>query len=57
MTDLKTDSPRLEAIVDGFNRLAAAQGYDYQETIRSERHLYDALYLYCGGDAKKLRRD
>jgi hypothetical protein len=42
---------------EGFKRLAAAEGYDDHETIRRERHLYDALYLYCGGDANKLRRD
>ena len=55
--DLTPESPGLEAIAEGFKRLAAAQGYDDHETIRRERHLYDALYLYCGGDAKKLRRD
>jgi len=37
--------------------LAAAQGYGDHETIRRERTVYDALYLYCGGDAKKWRRD
>jgi len=47
----------LEAIAEGFKRLAAAQGYDDHETIRRERYLYDALYLYYGGDPKKLRRD
>jgi len=55
--DLTPESPGLEAIAEGFKRLAAAQGYDDHETIRRERHLYDALYLYCGGDANKLRRD
>jgi len=55
--DLTPESPGLEAIAEGFRRLAAAQGYDDHETIRRERHLYDALYLYCGGDPKKLRRD
>ena len=55
--DLTPVSPGLEAIAEGFKRLAAAQGYDDHETIRRERHLYDALYLYCGGDPKKLRRD
>jgi hypothetical protein len=55
--DLTPQSPGLEAIAEGFKRLAAAQGYDDHETIRRERHLYDALYLYCGGDPKKLRRD
>ena len=55
--DLTPQSPGLEAIAEGFKRLAAAQGYDDHETIRRERHLYDALYLYCGGDPKTLRRD
>jgi hypothetical protein len=55
--DLSPESPGLEAIAEGFRRLAAAQGYDDHETIRRERTVYDALYLYCGGDAKKLRRD
>ena len=55
--DLTPESPGLEAIAEGFKRLAAAEGYDDHETIRREGHLYDALYLYCGGDPKKLRRD
>ena len=55
--DLTPESPGLEAIAEGFKRLAAAEGYDDHETIRRERHVYDALYLYCGGDPKKLRRD
>src|SRR5437660_1533033 len=55
--DLTPESPGLEAIAEGFKRLAAADGYDDHETMRRERHLYDALYLYCGGDPKKLRRD
>ena len=55
--DLTPESPGLEAIAEGFKRLAAAEGYDDHETIRRERYIYDALYLYCGGDAKKLRRD
>jgi len=55
--DLTPESRGLEAIAEGFKRLAAAHGYDDHETIRRERHLYDALYLYCGGDASQLRRD
>ena len=55
--DLTPKSPGLEAIAEGFKRLAVAQGYDDHETIRRERHLYDALYLYCGGDPSKLLRD
>jgi hypothetical protein len=55
--DLTPESGALEAIAEGFKRLAAAQGYDDHETLRRELHLYDALYLYCGGDAAKLRRE
>ena len=55
--DLTLESSGLEAIAEGFRRLAAAEGYDDHETIRRERHLYDALYLYCGGDPGRLRRD
>jgi hypothetical protein len=35
--DLTPQSPGLEAIAEGFKRLAAAQGYDDHETIRRER--------------------
>ena len=55
--DLTPESRGLEAIAEGFKRLAAAKGYDDHETLRRERHLYDALYLFCGGDPKKLCRD
>ena len=55
--DLTPESRGLEAIAEGFKRLAAAGGYDDHETLRRERHVYDALYLYCGGDPNKLRRD
>jgi hypothetical protein len=55
--DLTPESPGLEAVAEGFRRLAAAEGYDDHETLRREKHLYDALYLFCGGDPKKLRRD
>jgi len=55
--DLTPQSPGLEAIAEGFKRLAAAAGYDDHETLRRERSIYDALYLFCGGDPKKLRRN
>ena len=53
--DQTPGSPGREAIAEGFRRLAAAEGYDDHETIRWERHIFDALYLYCAGDATKLR--
>ena len=55
--DLRPEFRGLEAIAEGFKRLASAQEYDDHETKRRELHLYDALYHYRGGDPKKLRRD
>jgi len=55
--DLPPQSPGLEAVAEGFKRLAASQGYDDHETIRRQRHVYDALYLFCGGDPWILKQD
>ena len=55
--ELTSQSAGLEAIAEGFKRLAASQGYDDHETNRREWHVYDALYLYCGGDPGRLRRE
>jgi len=54
--DLTPESAGLEAVAEGFRRLAAAGGYDDHETNRREWCVYDALYLYCGGDPAKLNR-
>ena len=54
--NLTPESPGLEAVAEGFRRMAQAEGYDDHETNRRERIVYDALYLYCGGDAAKIRR-
>lgn len=54
--DLTPQSAGLEAVAEGFRRLAAAEGYDDHETNRREWCVYDALYLYCGGAAEKLKR-
>src|SRR5260370_7721022 len=55
--DLTPVSPGLEAIAEGFKRLAAAQGYHDHETIRRERHLYDPLYLHSRRAPQNLPRD
>jgi len=55
--DLPPQSPGLEAVAEGFKRLAASQGYDDHETIRRQRHVYDTLYLFCGGDPWILKQD
>ncbi len=54
--DLAPESAGLEAVAEGFRRLAAAWQYDDSETNRREWCVYDALYLYCGGDPEKLKR-
>jgi hypothetical protein len=54
--DLTPESRGLEAVAEGFRRLAQAGDYDDHETNRREWIVYDALYLYCGGDAARLQR-
>jgi hypothetical protein len=53
---LTPESRGLEAVAEGFRRMAHAEGYDDRETNRREWIVYDALYLYCGGDATRLHR-
>lgn len=52
--ELTPDSRGLEAVAEGFRRMAQAGGYDDHETNRREGIVYDALYLSCGGDAARL---
>jgi hypothetical protein len=52
--DLTPESRGLDAIAHGFKRLAAAGGYDDRESIRRQWHMYNALYLFCGGDPEKI---
>ena len=54
--DLTPESRGLEAVAEGFRRMAQAGGYDDHETNRREWIVYDALYLFCGGDATRLQR-
>lgn len=54
--DLTPESRGLEAVAEGFRRMAHAEGYDDHETNRREWIVYDALYLFCDGDATRLRR-
>lgn len=54
--DLTPESRGLEAVAEGFRRMAQAGGYDDHETNRREWIVYDALYLFCGGDAARLQR-
>jgi hypothetical protein len=52
--DLTPESRGLEAVAEGFRRMAQAGGYDDHETNRREWIVYDALYLFCGGDAAHI---
>ncbi|MGI8855504.1 MAG: chromate resistance protein ChrB domain-containing protein [Thermomicrobiales bacterium] len=54
--DLTPESRGLEAVAEGFRRMAQAGGYDDHETNRREWIVYDALYLFCGGDTTKITR-
>jgi len=54
--DLTPESRGLEAVAEGFRRMAHAAEYDDHETNRREWIVYDALYLFCGGDAGKITR-
>jgi hypothetical protein len=54
--DLTPESRGLEAIAEGFRHMAYAGGYDDHETNRREWIIYDALYLFCGGDPAQLHR-
>jgi len=54
--DLTLESRGLEAVAEGFRRMAHAAGYDDHETNRREWVVYDALYLFCGGDSGKITR-
>ena len=56
-TDAKNLTPEshgLEAVAEGFRRMAQAGRYDDHETNRREWIVYDALYLFCGGDAARI---
>jgi hypothetical protein len=53
--DITPESRGLDSIAHGFKKLAAAGGYDDYESIRRQWHMYDALYLFCGGDPANLR--
>lgn len=54
--DLTPESRGLDALAHGFRRLKQAQGYDDRESIRRQWNMYNALYLFCGGDPAKLRQ-
>ena len=54
--DLIPESRGLEAVAEGFRRMAQAGGYDDHETNRREWIIYDALYVFCGGDVTHLQR-
>jgi hypothetical protein len=53
--DLTPESRGLDALAHGFKRMAQLGGYDDRESIRRQWLMYNAFYLFCGGDPDKLR--
>jgi hypothetical protein len=53
--DLTPESRGLDALANGFKRMMQAEGYDDRESIRRQWRTYNALYLFCGGDAANLK--
>ncbi len=53
--DLTPESRGLDAIAHGFRRMMIFEGYDDAESIRRQWHMYNALYVFCGGDPEKLK--
>jgi hypothetical protein len=52
--DLTPQSRGLDALANGFKLMAQAGGYDDRESIRRQWHMYNAFYLFCGGDPANL---
>jgi hypothetical protein len=51
--DLTPESRGLDALANGFKRMMQAGGYDDRESIRRQWRMYNAFYLFCGGDPAK----
>ena len=53
--DLTPESRGLDALANGFKRMAQTAGYDDHESIRRQWHMYNAFYLFCGGEPANLK--
>lgn len=53
--DLTPESRGLDAMAHGFRRMMIHEGYDDRESIRRQWYMYNALYIFCGGDPENLR--
>lgn len=53
--DLTPESRGLDAVANGFKRMAQIEGYGDLEAIRRQWHMYNAFYLFCGGDPSNLK--
>jgi hypothetical protein len=53
--DLTPESRGLDALANGFKKMAQDGGYDDRESIRRQWYMYNALYLFCGGDPSNLK--
>jgi hypothetical protein len=53
--DLTPQSRGLDSLASGFKLLMQAEGYNDRESIRRQWHVYNALYLFCGGKPANLK--
>lgn len=48
--DATPESRGLDALANGFKKMMLAEGYDDRESIRRQWRMYNAFYVFCGGD-------
>jgi len=53
--DLTPESRGLDALAHGFRKMMIEAGYDDRESIRRQWYMYNAFYIFCGGDPAKLK--
>jgi|SRR5688572_4254883 hypothetical protein len=53
--DITPESRGLDALSHGFKRMMLEGGYDDRESIRRQWYMYNAFYLFCGGDPANLK--
>jgi len=51
--DATPESRGLDALANGFKKMMLAEGYDDRESIRRQWRMYNAFYVFCGGDPAK----
>lgn len=53
--DLTPESRGLDAVANGFKKLMQLGGYDDLESVRRQWRMYNAFYLFCGGDPADIK--